>query len=440
MRRMILMCAVLALAACEAYAQGEGEASTLRSDHVVVRYSGVGENYAKALARVAEDARAAAEKDFGFDMPDTILLEVDKGGETRLFNDGDRAISLTVRSEADLRQPAKSGVFNIYGICHEIAHMAMYRVIKDHNWMTNAAAEGWPHYMGSRLVDAVYKAEGEGLWPDRYNYLADGTQRLKANLATATDRVTKGAALWMELVDVVGDKSIVQVFKAWGAATIDPADPGAALRKALLSVKNDPKLSDWWNKAEVLFVQARPKSDFAATVVDRKDLTGKSKELALDDGVSAGKSSIAGGGHAVCLQAPSASSVLVGVKIYGSRYGYPAPPKEDFHVWLCDESFKTVADFAFPYSSVDRSEPKWVTLSVPPTKVPEKFIVCVGFNPTQTKGVFLHYDKAAASKDGKVSSFIGLPGAAGEPFTKGDWMIRAVLDTIKGGDPLRPGQ
>jgi RNA polymerase sigma-70 factor (ECF subfamily) len=59
---------------------------------------------------------------------------------------------------------------------------------------------------------------------------------------------------------------------------------------------------------------------------------------------------------------------------------------------------------------------------VDPTWVPARFIVCVGFNPTATKGVYVHHDGAT---DG--GSFVGLPGREGKPFDKGDWLIRAVL-------------
>jgi hypothetical protein len=53
-------------------------------------------------------------------------------GSTGLFNDGNDSIFLTVRSDRDLRKPVDSGVFAIYGLCHEVAHLAMYRTIRDH--------------------------------------------------------------------------------------------------------------------------------------------------------------------------------------------------------------------------------------------------------------------------------------------------------------------
>ncbi len=149
----------------------------------------------------------------------------------------------------------------------------------------------------------------------------------------------------------------------------------------------------------------------------------QSRELAHDDGQSAGKRSIAGSGHAVRFEAPGDSWYLTEVRIYGSRYGYPAPPKENFHVWLCDKDFKVISDNPFPYSKFPYGDPSWVTLKIKPTRVPAEFIVCVGFNPEATKGVYVHYDA-----EGSGNSLVGLPGRDGKDFEKGDWLIRAKLD------------
>ncbi|MBE3069258.1 MAG: hypothetical protein IMZ66_03375 [Planctomycetes bacterium] len=135
---------------------------------------------------------------------------------------------------------------------------------------------------------------------------------------------------------------------------------------------------------------------------------------------------MAGGGHAVRFEAPGDGSYLVGVSIYGSRYGGQPAAADTFHVWLCDEAFKTIADFTVPYTAVEGGAPKWVRLPVAPTLVPAKFIVCVGFNPTASKGVFVHYDGAGGGE-----SLSGLPGEEGSPFAKGDWMIRAAVDQSK---------
>lgn len=429
---------ILTIATCLAVSTATigAEPKTFRTDHALVTYAGIDERHAEAIARTVEAARAAA-GDFGFNMPETVEVTVtaDRAGRVRLFTDGQDHYFLSIRTQQDLRKPSQTGIFHLYGLCHETGHLAMYRAIRDHGWMTPAAAEGWAHYIGSRFVDAVHARQGKKLWPDSYDYLADGTQRLNAQLAgKKPSPVVKGAALWKELAAIVGDKGVAPIFAAWGKAKIDPFDPGGALRKALLATNADKRLAEWWNKAEPLLVFKRPRSGFAARTAKPAELSGRPVEHAHDDGGQAGKKSIAGGGHAVKFQAPGDGWYLTAVRIHGSRYGYPRPPRESIRLWLCDKDFKVIAELAFPYSSFTRGPSKWVRLRLPtPTNVPPGFIVCVGFNPTATKGVFVSHDKAASG-----NSLTGLPGRGSRDFTRGDWMIRASLDQLRIADALKP--
>lgn len=146
-------------------------------------------------------------------------------------------------------------------------------------------------------------------------------------------------------------------------------------------------------------------------------------ELSYDDDKQAGKLSISGGGHCVKFTAPKDANVLTAIKIYGSRYGEDEPPAEDFYIWLCDTNFEVIKEFTFPYSNFKmRGLTKWVTLNTEPTVVKPNFIICVGFDPHQTKGVYVYYDGQSGGR-----SFTGLPGGKLEQFNKGDWMIRAVV-------------
>ena len=140
----------------------------------------------------------------------------------------------------------------------------------------------------------------------------------------------------------------------------------------------------------------------------------------------ASKSSIAGGGHAVRFEVDGDSYYVTSVSLHGSRYGEPRPPKEDFNVWICDEQFKPIATFHFPYSSFARAAPAWKSFKVRPTKVPQKFIVCFGFNPHQTKGVYVSYDA-----EGSGNSLIGVPGkATNRAFRQG-----RLADPLQSGEP-----
>jgi hypothetical protein len=401
--------------------------SVVRRDHVIVSYDGADETHATAVAKVVESARAAAAK-LGFDMPKTVTVNVSArlAGGAGLFNDGDQGIFLTVRSERDFRKPADSGVFLVYGLCHEVGHLAMYRAVRDRRWMTTAAAEGWAHYLGSRLVDAVHEAAGDELWPDRYDYREDGTKRLKRQREEARPSPTvRGAGLWADFTDLVGDKGVVETFAAWGKAKIDPTDPGKALGAALPAVEAVRK---WWAAAGPLFVAKSAVSPFAVKTAKPAELTGKPREVAHDDGTSAGKRSIAGAGHAVTFDAPGDGWYLTAVRVYGSRYGAAEAPEEKFTVFLLDDRHRRVAEFPFAYSKFDRGDPEWVELEVPPTLVPGKFVVGVDFQPTARKGVFVHHD---AATDGPSAT--GVPGHEFQKFAKGDWMIRVKVDRAKGG-------
>jgi RNA polymerase sigma-70 factor (ECF subfamily) len=406
--------------------------SVSRHGQVVVSYDEISKPYADAIARTVEAARAAAVRKYGFDMPRTVTVRVraELTGGARLYNDGDSTLSLTVRAEKGLRKPADSGVFVIYGLCHEVGHLAMYRLIRERGWMTTAAAEGWAHYLGSRLVDDVQACEGAALWPDRYDYAEDGMKRLRRQLTDggASSPVVRGAGLWRDLVEMVGDRGTRPIFAAWGKASVDPAEPSRALGGAL---GDDKKLRAWWSGASAAFVVRRPASGFAVRTAKKAELDGKPRELASDDGKAVGKRSIAGGGHAVRLEAPGDAWYLTSVRVHGSRYGPADASKDKFTVHLCDERFKRISTFTFPYSAFKQGRPECVTLDVAPTNVPAKFVLCVEFNPTARKGVFVFHDKG---RDG--ASFTGLPGEKGRPFVGGDWMIRAVVDQLGHADAL----
>jgi hypothetical protein len=423
----VVLIVVCAAVCCPAPAATQ----TCRDDGALVEYSGISETYAKAIARTVSIARAVAAEKFGLDMPDaiTVSVECDPSRKVRLFNDGQDRVILSLSNERNLLKPATSGYFHIYGLCHEVGHLAQYRPIRDHSWMTSEAAEGWAHYIGSRLVDEVHARAGDDLWPDAYDYLADGTQRLEQQWRRRNPPpLAVGARAWHELWRIVGDKGVAPIFKAWGEAEVDPADPAPGLRQALLAANDDERLGGWWDKAAAVFVVKRGKSKFVARTVSSRDLTGRPTTLSYDDGSAAGKASLAGGGHAVRFEAPAGDYYLTSVRIHGSRYGAAEAPDEGFHVWLCDADFNVIAGFEFPYDRFDRGEPEWVRLQVEPTSVPRTFIVCVGFNPTATRGVFLSHDKESSGH-----SLTGLPGQPGKPYAEGNWLIRVQLDKPKVG-------
>src|ERR1035437_6942081 len=417
---------IRALAVAESAAPGD---KVTRLAHVEVTSTGISDAYANAIARTVEAARTVAVEQFGFDVPQTIHVSavVNPKNGTRLFNDGEDQINLTIPSVDKLQRPAVTGTFHLYGFCHEVGHLAMYRVIHQRTWLSSAGAEGWAHYDGSRILDAVYAREGEQLWPDAYNFLEDGTARLRKQLAAKEhDTMIQAAGLWQAVAEILGDKGLAPLFSAWAKLSLDENQPGVEVGKAAIARGDKDQLGRWWQNAEPVLVVAAPKSGFAAQSEDAAQLKTPSKELANDDGKPTGKRSMGGSGHAVRFTAPGKDCYLTAVRIFGSRYGQPEAPPDNASVWLCDAEYKKIAEFPCPYASFARGEPKWVTVPVKPVRVPSEFVVCVGFNPTATRGVCVPHDNGSSG-----SSSMALPGGKARAFDQGDWMIRAVVQEAK---------
>ena len=412
-------------------------APTVTVPHVRIECDGITPEQADALANTIAAAHKAYLDDFRFDMPETVFASVKCGPEhrARLYTDGKDSLFLTLPSQAKLAPPSRSGCYNLYGMCHELGHMAMYRTLKDRDWMTSAAAEGWAHYAGSVVVDRVFAAKGESLWPDPYDYRQDGTARLERQLAAKKPSATaQGAGQWQKLEAIIGRAAFARLFAAWQDAKIDPTKPADALLAAALELFPDKKkaLTEWWKSAAPLFVEPRTASTFKAARIDARRLTGEPIELAFDDDSSEGSSSIAGSGHARKFAPPGAGDWYIrAVSVYGSRYGTRKPPATTFDVALCDDKLRLIAIWKKPYRTFDRGPKKWVRMEVPPTLVPREFHVCLNFRPTRTRGVHVSYDTSTTG-----NSVTGTPGKPGRPFTKGDWMIRVEIDQPAEANPL----
>jgi RNA polymerase sigma-70 factor (ECF subfamily) len=151
------------------------------------------------------------------------------------------------------------------------------------------------------------------------------------------------------------------------------------------------------------------------------------------DGKADGRKSLAGAGEMIRFTLPAPGLLVRGLRIHGSRYGYPQAPKEDFTISFQDEdlSEKPLHVEKAPYSRFQRGEAKWVTIRFKePLELPETFWVTLDFNAEQTKGVYVSYDTSTGGEHSKI----GLPGEEAEDVGfEGDWMIEALL--TKDGKP-----
>lgn len=143
-----------------------------------------------------------------------------------------------------------------------------------------------------------------------------------------------------------------------------------------------------------------------------------------------GRKSLGGSGEMIRFTLPTGKEKVRGVRVHGSRYGYPQPPKEDVLIYVMDEDMNEVLlTETAPYSRFKRGDAKWVALTFKkPVELPKTFWVVLDFKAGRTKGVYVSYD---TSSEGKYSK-IGLPGKeASDVKFGGDWMIELLLERDK---------
>ena len=429
--RMLVVAAILLLTT--AAGSAEQAPKETKAPGAIVTYTGVYPQYANAIAELASEARAVYADQFKFNMPLKVVVDIEKDPQARtnLWNDGDSHIFLTVRSSLDLEPPTKSGYFNIYGICHELGHIAMYRGIVNLG-LPNGVAEGWPHYAGSVVVDAVFKKLGATLWPQPYDYAqTDGTARLaeqSSDPEAMKSPITKAAFVFYAIDRKYGTDKVMAAMNTAQEGKPYGKDLMPRFANALAKITGDqsaaamvpadmlaPKVE--WEVAE------REINDKAVEgLIQEKDATGVL--IRYDDGKSDGKRSIAGAGHAVVFKTPPGAWAVDSIQMYGSRYGAAESPKEDFSIFILDKDFNIIKQIDKPYSALGNGEEEWYKFDFDPVKVPEGFYVCIYFSPTAAKGFYMHYDK-----DVKLSH-----SRSALPFTfvndvrdKYDWMVRVHL-------------
>jgi hypothetical protein len=384
--------------------------------------------HVRALAETVASARDVY-VDLGYDMPETVNLSITCGGDSaNLFTDGNDQLFLSIPSIDSLAPPAKSGVFNIYGMCHELGHIAMYRILEDRDWMTVAAAEGWAHYVGSVVVDRVFAAKGVSLWPEQYDYLQDGTARLQRDIASKSPSdVADAAAQWQTLGSIIDPRSFVPLFKAWQSSAIASARPWDILLPVLqkLHPRSEVALNDWWKgAAPILVVRV---SEVRAEQVSPKVLSGQTVELPAKAGTETNHASIGGGGEGRKFTVSDAGDQYIkAVSVYGSRYGEETPPDTTFDIVLSDADANLIAIWKGQYASFKYGTDGWTRFEVPPTRVPHAFYISLNFRATGSNGVFVAFDSTSNG-----SSVDSLPWQKPHPFGAGDWMMRIELDHEK---------
>ncbi len=402
---------------------------------VIVRTTRIDRAYGEAFAAILSEARREYENTFGFSLPETIVFEAKREPRKNvsLWTDGSSHIFLTVSSEHQLAPSPKSGIFNIYGICHELGHIVMYRGMKNQVGLPDGVGEGWAHYSGSVVVDAVTERLGQKIWPKPYDVKsAEGLLRLQNQVERADwanlDATRRAAKVFYEIEKKHG-RSIL------GAAirrALSQQPSGKELMplfvRSLREITDDVTAGDWIPK-EVLIpetkwnVKERQIDDsYFDDLKVKFDQTGAM--IHYDDGTAERKCSFAGTGYAILFRKPPGVWLLDRIDVFGARYGTLEPPREDFAIYICDEQFELLHELSHPYSIFKRGQNQWFQIPIDPVKIPQRFYICLNFNPTSTKGVYVAYDRNVA----RSHSRLALPYTHVKDVEKKyDWMIRAHL-------------
>lgn len=150
--------------------------------------------------------------------------------------------------------------------------------------------------------------------------------------------------------------------------------------------------------------------------------------LKYGDGKADGKKSLGGNGEMIKFTLPSGPGLMKkvqGVRIHGSRYGHPKPPKEDFYIFIMNENAEIVHTQTASYSLFEKGAEKWVKVRFKkPVSVPTVFWLVLDFKAHRTKGVYVSYDTSTGGQNSKI----GLPGKEPRDVdVEGDWMIQVDL-------------
>jgi len=406
----------------------------LELPRVTVKYARFDKQYAEAFGRILGEALKVYEA-LGFKMPAQATLEAQiDPSSTRLWTDGQSHMYLRLNSKELLAPATRTGVFNLYGMCHELGHIAMYRNMENLKGLPPGVGEGWAHYAGSVVITEVAARLGRSIWPEYYDVAdVEGMGRLKRASAKAKpwdqmDETTRAASVFYRMETEYGRDKLAAAM----TAALAERPTGKALMPLLLAklrvATSNPNAGDWVPESVLVTRfewktrERNPGDDFFADQKTEPD--GDDLWLFYDGGTMADKLSISGLAQTVLFRLPPGSWQLDGLELFSARYGTDEPPKEDISIFICDESFNLLHEAKAPYSTFAVGDEKWHRISFPPVDAPRTFYLGVDFNATAEKGVYVGMDKSVK----RSHSRLAMPDEqVADMKTKADWMLRAHL-------------
>ena len=401
---------------------------------VTVRYARIDEKYAKAFGNILAEALKVYES-LGFKMPEKVTLETQLDpSSTALWTDGESQMFLHLKSKELLAPATRTRVFNIYGMCHELGHIATYRNMESLMGLPQGVGEGWAHYAGSIVVTEVAGKLGKSIWPEYYDIAdVEGIGRLKRASEEAKpwdkmDPTSRAALVFYRIETEYGRDKLAAAMSAALAARPTGKELMPLMLAKLREATSNSTAADWVPESVLVpqieweTKERHPGDDFFTDQKVEED--GKGVWLFYDDGTMEGKRSMSGSAQTVLFRLPEGSWQIDGIKVFGARYGEDEPPKEDISIYICDEGFDLLREVKAPYSSFEKGNEKWQSVSFSPFDVTKTFYVGVDFHATATKGVYVAMDKGVK----RSHSRIAMPYAyVSDMKETSDWMLRAHL-------------
>jgi hypothetical protein len=401
---------------------------------VTVKYARFDRAYAEAFGRILQEALKVYEAQ-GFKMPKSVTLEAQiDSSSTRLWTDGDSNMFLHLKSKQLLAPASQTGVYNIYGMCHELGHIAMYRNLSSLMGLPQGVGEGWADYAGKVVVTEVAAHLGKSIWPEYYDVAeVEGIGRLKreSNQGKDFDKMDpeRRASLVFYRIELeCGRDKLAAAMTAALAERPIGKDLMSLMLAKLRTATSNPDTANWVPES-VLVPQVNwrtkerhPDNDFFADQKVEKDSEGL--WLFYDGGTMSDKLSISGSAQTVLFRLPEGNWELNGIKLFSARYGMDEPPKEDISLYVCDEGFNLLREVKAPYSNFEKGDEKWQAIAFPPVSVPGTFYLGVDFHATAQKGVYVGMDKSVK----RSHSRFAMPyDQVSDMKTTADWMIRVHL-------------
>jgi len=200
----------------------------LSSGGVSVSSYGVPLPFQEAFLRILIETRSFYRSLFGRHVIDLVEFNVRKSARLshRLWTNGADRIYLTLSKKQHLEPTALSGVRNIHGVAHELAHIVLYRSLINLRCLSAGWGEGWAVYLASFVaVPHLYQKFGPSLWPRAFDFLeTDGPEACLRQFDPLTQRqwnpVTR--VIWQlhALDDRLGRGKFIRLLRAQVAVPV----------------------------------------------------------------------------------------------------------------------------------------------------------------------------------------------------------------------------